>query len=103
MNNGLTSETTRQIHAILAAHPDVEKAILYGSRAKGNHKPGSDIDLTLLGENLTPRILGELRVAFDESTLPYRIDLSILSSITHVDFLEHIRCVGVVFYEKRSS
>ena len=46
-NHGLTDATVAQIHEVFARHPEVEKAVLYGSRAKGNFKPGSDVDLTL--------------------------------------------------------
>jgi len=49
MKYGLTSSVIERICNVLARYPQVEKAILYGSRAKGNYKPGSDIDLTLLG------------------------------------------------------
>jgi len=45
--------TIRKIRAVLAEFPQVEKAVLYGSRAKGNYKNGSDIDLTLCGADFT--------------------------------------------------
>lgn len=51
-NFGLPDKTLADIRHILAECPPVEKAILYGSRAKGNHSPGSDIDLTLTGDRL---------------------------------------------------
>ena len=49
MNHGLSAATVAKIHGVLSRHSEVEKAILYGSRAKGNYKNGSDIDLTLTG------------------------------------------------------
>ena len=49
MKYGLKESVIQQISAILARHPQVNQAILYGSRAKGNYKHGSDIDLTLRG------------------------------------------------------
>jgi predicted nucleotidyltransferase len=52
MKSGLPETTIAKIRAVLARFPEVEKAILYGSRAKGNFKTGSDIDLTLCGEAL---------------------------------------------------
>lgn len=51
-NFGLPDKTLADIRHFLAECPPVEKAILYGSRAKGNHRPGSDIDLTLTGDRL---------------------------------------------------
>ena len=100
MNSGLTESTAAQIRAVFANHPEVETVILYGSRAKGNYRQGSDIDLTLLGGGMTPNILGRIRSDFDDGSLPYRFDLSILSQVTDADLIDHIRRVGVVFYEK---
>jgi len=51
MKHGLPASTVAQVHGVLSRHPEVERAILYGSRAKGNFKAGSDIDLTLSGRN----------------------------------------------------
>ena len=100
---GLTEQTIEKIGGVLAQHPQVEKAVLYGSRAKGNFKNGSDIDLTLQGNGLgydeLLKIMGEL----DDLLLPYMIDLSIFHQLTHQDLIDHIRRVGVVFYEKRSN
>lgn len=101
MNHGLTDGTVAQIHEVFARYPVVEKAVLYGSRAKGNYKPGSDIDLTLLGTEVTSKILGQIRGELEDGLLPYTFDVSILAQITQADLLDHIRRVGVVFYEKK--
>jgi predicted nucleotidyltransferase len=101
MNHGLTDGTVAQIHEVLAQFPEVEKAVLYGSRAKGNFKPGSDVDLTLVGAAVTSKILGQIRGELDDGLLPYTFDVSILAQITQSDLLDHIRRVGVVFYEKK--
>ena len=101
MNHGLTDGTVAQIHEVLARVPEVEKALLYGSRAKGNFKPGSDIDLTLVGTALTSKILGQIRGELEDGLLPYTFDVSILAQITQADLIDHIRRVGVVFYEKK--
>ena len=97
---GLTEQTIEKIGGVLAQHPQVEKAVLYGSRAKGNFKNGSDIDLTIQGNGLgydeLLKIMGEL----DDLLLPYMIDLSILNQLTHQDLIEHIQRVGQVFYER---
>jgi predicted nucleotidyltransferase len=101
MNHGLTGETVAQIHEVLARYPEVEKAMLYGSRAKGNYKPGSDVDLTLLGTAMTTKILRQIQSDFDDGHMPYSFDISILAQINQADLLDHIRRVGVVFYEKK--
>ena len=57
MNSGLTESTTAQIRYVFSKHPEIDQVILYGSRAKGNYKPGSDIDLTLIGSSITQNVL----------------------------------------------
>ncbi|MCX6863787.1 MAG: nucleotidyltransferase domain-containing protein [Verrucomicrobia bacterium] len=100
---GLTEPTIEKIGGVLAQHPQVEQAVLYGSRAKGNYKNGSDIDLTLMGEELCHDDLLKLMGELDDLLLPYMIDLSIFHQLTHQDLIDYIRRVGVVFYEKRSN
>jgi predicted nucleotidyltransferase len=102
MRFGLTDSTIEKISNVLAQYPQIEKAILYGSRAKGNYKHGSDIDLTLLGDsNLTLRVLYNIMDKLEELLLPYTIDLSIFANINDADVRAHIERVGVVFYERR--
>ena len=97
---GLPDKTLATIRHILAECPAVEKAILYGSRAKGNHRPGSDIDLTLIGDRLDLNTLGDLAARLDESSIPYQVDLSLWNRIDHAGLREHIERVGVVFYQR---
>ena len=101
---GLNEKTIRQICGVFAKYPQVEKAVLYGSRAKGNYKTGSDIDLTLCGEaELTLGILYKIMDELDQLLLPYTIDLSIFMQINDPEVVEHIRRVGVTFYEAQSD
>lgn len=100
MNHGLPESTVERIQRVLAHFPEVEKAVLYGSRAKGTHRPGSDIDLTLCGSSLGHTQLARIDEALDDLLLPYKIDLSEMASLTHSVLLDHIRRVGIVFYEK---
>jgi predicted nucleotidyltransferase len=97
---GLPDKTLAVIRQILAGYSAVEKAILYGSRAKGNYRPGSDIDLTLIGNQLDYRLLGEIAAKLEESPIPYQVDLSLWSQLDHAGLREHIERVGVVFYER---
>lgn len=102
MNHGLSENTVDRIRDVLADFPEVEKAVLYGSRAKGTHRPASDIDLTLYGCALGQSQLAQIDEALDDLLLPYKIDLSEMSSLTHPALLDHIRRVGMLFYEKGS-
>jgi predicted nucleotidyltransferase len=99
MKYGLSDTTIAKINAVFAAFPAIEKAVLYGSRAKGNFKPGSDIDLTLYGASLTQRELNSIADALDELLLPYSIDLSIFAELKHPELEAHIERVGAVFYQ----
>jgi len=103
MNHGLPAAAVEKICGVLARFPAVEKALLYGSRAKGTFKPGSDIDLTLQGDRLTSAQLGAIFDELDELLLPYRIDLSIYHHIAQDALREHIQRVGQVFYEKQPT
>lgn len=98
--SGLPPLTVKKIIGVLARHGGIDKAVLYGSRAKGNYKNGSDIDLTLYGSGLRHSDLLTIMAELDDLLLPYSIDLSLVGTIHHQELLEHIQRVGVVFYER---
>ncbi len=100
MHFGLAGPVIDKIGQVLAAHPEVEQAVLYGSRAKGNYRDGSDIDLTLYGDGLDHRLLMDLTEELDDLLLPYMIDLSIFADLKHDALKEHIERVGKVFYTR---
>ena len=101
MKYGLKDSTIQKIQAVLACHPEVEKAILYGSRAMGNYKNGSDIDLTLCGgAGLTMKVLYRIMGELDDLLLPYTIDLSVLDNISDPDLRDHIQRVGQILYSR---
>jgi len=102
MNCGLPEATVSRIQGVLASFKEVEKAVLYGSRAKGNYRAGSDIDLTLYGPALTFDQLGLIANELDDLLLPYTIDLSIFGQLSHPELREHIERVGRVFYERQA-
>jgi predicted nucleotidyltransferase len=97
---GLPEEAIAEIQAVLALYPEVEKGILYGSRAMGNFKPGSDIDLTLLDAELTHNHLLGIMSDLDDLLLPWMIDLSIFATLDHPGLREHIERVGLTLYER---
>lgn len=95
---GLSRAAVDKIRSVFSAHPQIEKAILYGSRAKGNYRSGSDIDLTLLGADLDLNLLLQIMGELDDLLLPWTVDLSIHGQIDNPSLLEHIDRVGVTFY-----
>lgn len=76
---------------------DLDSAV---ERAKGNFKPGSDIDLTLHGPDLTQKLCNSIAEALDDLLLPYSIDLSVFANLQHPELEAHIQRVGVVFFER---
>ena len=97
---GLSENTYQIICSILSNFTEIEKAIIYGSRAKGNYRLGSDIDLAIIGDELTFDILIDLLNNLDESDLPYNFDISLYNSIDNLELKEHIDQAGKVFYKK---
>ncbi|HJH30063.1 MAG TPA: nucleotidyltransferase domain-containing protein [Methanosarcinaceae archaeon] len=95
---GLKENTIDRINAVFFQYPDIEKVMLYGSRAKGNYREGTDIDLTLVGDELSHAQLNRIETKIDDLLLPYTIDLSIFEHIDNANLINHIRRVGVVFY-----
>lgn len=100
MPYGLSDQQIEKIQAVLAANPQIERAILYGSRAMGNYRSGSDIDLTLQGNQLSVALLLQINHQLDDLLLPWQIDLSIFDQIENTDLLDHISRVGLDFYLK---
>ena len=101
---GLSVDTLRNIREVFARFPSIEKVLLYGSRAKGNYKTGSDIDITLIGKNLNLNsTISLLRDALDQLYLPYTFDISIFNQLDEPAFIDHILRVGKTFYERESG
>ena len=73
MEFGLPDRTINSLHEILQKHKNIEKAVIYGSRAKGNYRAGSDIDLTLFGADLNYQDLMKINYEISESTIPYLV------------------------------
>jgi len=97
---GLPAQVVESIRQVLGHFPHIEQAVLYGSRAKGNYRPGSDLDLTLKGERLSYQDLLDIELALDDLLLPWKIDLSLFAQIDNPALVEHIERVGKVFYRR---
>ena len=100
MKYGLPERTVEKMCAVFAKYSEVERAVLYGSRAKGNYRPGSDIDLTLLGANLKRQLCATIDDELDDLLLPYSIDLSVFPELKHPELEAHIERVGKVLYRR---
>ena len=100
MKFGLREDIIEQIKSIFVKYPQIKKAIIYGSRVRGNYKTGSDIDITLKGEDLNLSVISKLSIDLDDLLLPYTFDISIFNHISNPDLLKHINRVGIIFYKK---
>ncbi|MCT0229470.1 nucleotidyltransferase domain-containing protein [Synechococcus sp. CS-1324] len=97
---GLSAEATTQLLERIHCHPAVRRVILYGSRALGRHRSGSDIDLCLEAPTLGLGELLLLGAELDDLLLPWRIDLQLQHLINHPPLKEHIARAGVVLWEQ---
>ena len=89
--------------AIFSTYPEIEKVVIFGSRALGNAKPGSDIDLAFSGKNLTLHIVSQIQNHLEEETLmPYFFDCIYSATIKNKELLTHIQTCGKIIYDKDS-
>ena len=103
MRYGLSNISASRILNVLASIPAIERAVLYGSRARGNYHNGSDIDMTLEGPTLTFSDLCLVYNRLDELMLPYHFDLSIKRYITNEALLSSINEEGCIFFKRQAS
>lgn len=96
----------RDIHYILKAikqFEEIEKVILFGRRAMGNYKKGSDVDIAVCGEHITDRLIYQLNDLLNEVyPLPYFFDILHFEKINNPTLIEHINSVGKVLFNKET-
>jgi predicted nucleotidyltransferase len=98
---GLLQRDLDHLRQTLAAFPQVEQALLFGSRALGNFKKGSDIDLVLAGSELKSALVVQIsRKLNEEVPIPYFVDVIDLKAIKNKKLQEHIEQHGVVIYQR---
>jgi len=100
---GLTDRELALMDSYFSQIANLEKVILYGSRAKGNYKKFSDVDITLLGKEIGVSDLFKLQDLLYESDLPYMYDVSLFKSLTNPDLIDHIKRKGIVLWERKVS
>ncbi len=103
MPHGLKDIELTKLNEVFAANERIERVVLYGSRAKGNYKPFSDVDITLEGAELTHTDLNRISLAIDDLLLPYQFDISIFHTLKNEALIDHIRRMGITIYEKKSE
>jgi len=97
---GLSTNDLSAINKVFSNYKNIEKVLIYGSRAKGNYKPFSDIDITLLGNTIDLTLQHQIENDLDALLLPYKFDITIFKKLNNPEFIDHINRVGIPFYEK---
>lgn len=100
MKYGIEESEWAEIRQILSQTPAISEAILYGSRAKGTQEPFSDVDMTLVGDQLTEEDLTDVQFRLSESLLPYFFDVSLYKNLKSHELIEHIKRRGQVVYKQ---
>lgn len=99
MKFGLSDTVIKELQEIFSRHANIEKVLIFGSRSKGNYRPGSDIDLAVIGKNIDYSQLLDILCEIDELELLYSIDLLDYQKKVGTPLGDHIDRVGQVFFE----
>ena len=100
MSFGIQPDSLTKIQKVFTAIPRIEEVVIFGSRAMGTYKNGSDVDLAIRGKGLGFTEIHNCNQALDDLLLPYAFDLCLEANITNEDLKAHILRVGKVFYAK---
>jgi len=98
MKYGIADKLMQNIIQIFSKHIEIEKVIIFGSRAKGTYKNGSDIDLAIIGD-INIQNLNLISIELDNLESPYIFDLCNYNKINNLDLKEHIDRVGKEIYK----
>ncbi len=97
---GLPPATLEKLNSVFAQYDAIDSVLIYGSRAKGNYRPGSDIDLTVKGREISFAEFMQIEDRIDDLLLPYTVDLSQYWQLENSDLIAHIDRVGVTIYTR---
>ena len=97
---GLTERDMETIQSIFMSYPEIREVHVFGSRAKGNYRLGSDVDLAIMNRDVPVGRLAKIKGDFEESSLPYIIDLVDYTRLDNPEFTGHIERVGKPFYQR---
>jgi len=97
---GLSAATLEKLKSVFAQHSAIDSVLIYGSRAKGNYRAGSDIDLTIKGSEISFTELMQIENQIDDLMLPYTVDLSQYKQLANAELIAHIERAGVEIYAR---
>ncbi len=99
MKFGLSDSVIRELQGVFSRHANISKVLIFGSRAKGNYREGSDIDLVAIGDGLDYSQLIKILTEIDDLELLYSVDLLNYDKTINTPIGDHINRVGQVFYQ----
>ena len=100
MKFGLEQNIIDKLIAVFEQNSKVDKALVFGSRAKGNYRPDSDIDIAIKGQDLNTDDIIAMSVAFEEKGITHKIDLINYDTIKEPELKDHIDRVGIELYSR---
>jgi predicted nucleotidyltransferase len=101
MNYGISQKSFNMIMETLKLYKEIEKVVIFGSRAMGNYKNGSDIDLAVFGKEVTDEIINRLSIRLNEELpIPYYFDILHYETLSNEELKEHIETLGKIFYKR---
>ena len=92
----ITAEQRKTVLSLLENHLPNTTAWVYGSRVKWTARPQSDLDMVVFATPEQNSQVFDLREAFEESNLPFRVDLFVWDDVPK-RFRKHIKQDYVVF------
>jgi predicted nucleotidyltransferase len=101
---GISGKSLEMIISVLESFPQVEKGLIFGSRAMADNKRGSDIDIALEGSRINWDISTKISGKLNESVpIPYQVDVVDFTHLDNPELKKHIEEHGKVFYDKKES
>lgn len=98
---GLLDRDMENLNKAFLSYNVVEKAVIFGSRAMGNYKKGSDIDIAIFGKNITYDILIRISGQINEELpIPYFVDVIHFETTENKELKAHILTEGKIIYQK---
>ena len=101
---GISKKSFSLLLSALQKYNEIEKAVIFGSRAMGNEKTGSDIDIAIYGAGVNNKLIVELKTILNEKmNIPYFVDLLEYKSISNMQLKDHIDKEGKILFNRNSK
>lgn len=99
----MSQQNIEALRNAISCTKSVHEAVVYGSRARGDNTPFSDIDIALKGDNITSKDLTQIYFMIEDLLIPYTVDLCVVSEIQNERLVQNIQKEGKVLYSVKSG